>query len=440
MVYDQAWRRFGLFTGWMCIVVGVTVLGLWLTVPDWVARAILLLFQMKANTAVSMIGLGAACLLILRGRRMLALVLLVPIFLFGLAVLIQHLSDIRFGIDELLTARHFDSGIDARGQVAPNTAVCLLLICLSMIVRAVHGRSGWVQTSLAFLCFNLAAAALVGYMIALNSAHDWISGTRMSLQSAICFLCLSLTFAFHDAPRLRMHRAVLAGLMAISTYVILLAFTYQEMVRIESVYMMPIDLMPQEIDPRFKLSALVIISGVVYTALVSLHLHGLPARAPDGTRADGPAEPLFGCRRCGGRRHHRHQHARHHPQRQSGLHAAVRLPAGRDGGQQHRHADAGPHRQAHDRYLDNYHRTGITSIIGAGREVEGRRKDGSQFPIDASVVRIDLPDGTLFSGTLRDISQRKAHERAILAANAELEEFAYRTSHDLRAPIASAMA
>src|SRR5581483_10965610 len=72
-----------------------------------------------------------------------------------------------------------------------------------------------------------------------------------------------------------------------------------------------------------------------------------------------------------------------------------------------------PYAAAHDSYLANYRRTGIKKIIGIGREVSGRRKDGSVFPMDLSVGETRDGDETIFVGIIRDITERKAAENAL---------------------------
>jgi len=71
-----------------------------------------------------------------------------------------------------------------------------------------------------------------------------------------------------------------------------------------------------------------------------------------------------------------------------------------------------PYREEHDRYLARYLQTGEKHIIGIGREVDGRRKDGSTFPVDLAVSEVGHLK--LFTGLLRDISRRKELEREVV--------------------------
>lgn len=77
-----------------------------------------------------------------------------------------------------------------------------------------------------------------------------------------------------------------------------------------------------------------------------------------------------------------------------------------------------PYRDEHDRYIANYLRTGQAKIIGIGREVEGRRKDGTVFPMDLSVSETFEDDDPVFVGIVHDLSERHQAARA-LAESAE---------------------
>ena len=85
-----------------------------------------------------------------------------------------------------------------------------------------------------------------------------------------------------------------------------------------------------------------------------------------------------------------------------------------------------PYREAHDGYLERYQRTGERRIIGIGREVEARRKDGSIFPVDLAVSEIEHLK--LFTGIIRDNTRRKELEREVVEI-ASLEQ--RRIGHDL---------
>ncbi|EWY36605.1 hypothetical protein N825_09800 [Skermanella stibiiresistens SB22] len=72
------------------------------------------------------------------------------------------------------------------------------------------------------------------------------------------------------------------------------------------------------------------------------------------------------------------------------------------------------HGSRHDGYLRNYLQTGVRRIIGVGREVEGRRSDGSVFPLELAIAEWRGPDDNLyFTGIMRNISARRAAEREV---------------------------
>lgn len=102
-----------------------------------------------------------------------------------------------------------------------------------------------------------------------------------------------------------------------------------------------------------------------------------------------------------------------------------------------------PYYSGHDGYLAHYMKTGEAHIIGtAGREAQGRRKDGSVFPLDLSVSAFTIDGVRHFSGIVRDITTAKQAEEArerllarLTESNTELERFAYVASHDMQEPL-----
>ena len=80
-----------------------------------------------------------------------------------------------------------------------------------------------------------------------------------------------------------------------------------------------------------------------------------------------------------------------------------------------------PDAERHDCYLARYLRTGEARIIGSGREVTGRRKDGSTFPLFLSIGQFTLEGERHFTGIVRDITERKRAEdrQRLLAAEVD---------------------
>lgn len=67
----------------------------------------------------------------------------------------------------------------------------------------------------------------------------------------------------------------------------------------------------------------------------------------------------------------------------------------------------------HNNYLSQFQKTGVKKIIGIGREVYGRRKDGSIFPLYLAISEAEVNKEKMYTGILRDISEQKAAEKKI---------------------------
>ncbi len=93
-----------------------------------------------------------------------------------------------------------------------------------------------------------------------------------------------------------------------------------------------------------------------------------------------------------------------------------------------------PRRSEHDQYIRNYQQTGQAKIIGIGREVIGKRKDGSTFHLRLSISEVPGFEQK-FTGILHDLTQEKAFEKEIKDLNAHLEERVIERTEELAAAI-----
>ncbi|UIJ70982.1 PAS domain S-box protein [Aurantimonas sp. HBX-1] len=105
-----------------------------------------------------------------------------------------------------------------------------------------------------------------------------------------------------------------------------------------------------------------------------------------------------------------------------------------------------PYRREHDGYMERYLETGEKRIIGVDRVVFGRRKDGTTFPMKLAVGEFKVGNRTLFTGFVRDLTEREESaarlneiegELARLARLNELGEMASTLAHELNQPLSA---
>jgi two-component system sensor kinase FixL len=106
-----------------------------------------------------------------------------------------------------------------------------------------------------------------------------------------------------------------------------------------------------------------------------------------------------------------------------------------------------PHREHHDEYIRRYLATGERRIIGIGRVVAGRRKDGSTFPIELAVGEVRQGGRRLFTGFVRDITERQQTRQRLQELQAalshvsrvsEMGQMASALAHEINQPLAAA--
>ncbi|HEY0851885.1 MAG TPA: sensor protein FixL [Bradyrhizobium sp.] len=105
-----------------------------------------------------------------------------------------------------------------------------------------------------------------------------------------------------------------------------------------------------------------------------------------------------------------------------------------------------PDRTRHDSYLERYRVTGDRRIIGIGRIVTGRRKDGTTFPMHLSVGEMRSGGETFFTGFVRDLTEQQQTQRRLQELQSELVhisrltamgEMASALAHELNQPLAA---
>ncbi len=368
------------------------------------------LSTMKANTALAMLLAGASLSVLARSpvRALFAARgFAVGVALIGAATLGQYLTSHDLGIDELLF-RDAPVALAAStpGRMGINTALAFLLLGLALLFLERRPDSGVFAAQLLALAGGaIGLAGLIGYLYDVAALYGIASYTHMALHTAIGFVLLSVGILLarsdaglmaaltSDGPGGRMGRSFLPAALAVP---IVLGWF--------GLYGHRTGLYERELGLSLLVTATMAIFGAMaWVTAASLNRADAQLRESEARKAatleaaldcivtidhrghiaefNQAAERVFGYRRADvmGREM-----------------AALLIPPGL--------------RERHRAGLARYLETGEGRLIGRRLELSAVRADGTEFPVELTITRLPSDGPPMFTGFLRDITERRLLE------------------------------
>ncbi len=194
-------------SGCFVMAVGIIVLIGWYSHLPTIIQLLPSLPPMKYNTALAFVVCGAALLLLTTRRAGVAPWLGGGVALLGLLTLGEYISGRNFGIDQLFFHSYIETATEFPGRMSPLTASAFMVLGTALaLTGGCHRRKRLFAAvgMLACVVAMIAAMALLGYALGIETASGWGGYTRMAVHTATAFLVLGtglIVWAWQAARR-----------------------------------------------------------------------------------------------------------------------------------------------------------------------------------------------------------------------------------------------
>lgn len=454
--------------GTYAVVAGtVTLLGWTLDIPrlaDWLNTGI----AMFANTAVCATLSGVGLILLVSGsvglnRHRAIRVVALLVALIGGFTLFEHISGVNLGIDSLLFNRPWGQRAAASpNRMGPPASTSFLILGMALFLTTGDSRSRRQALALANVPIAIASLSLIGYWFGSDRLYTVVHLTGIAFQtsSIIAALAVGMMTAIpeHGLVALMSRNdpgGMLVRRLLLPIIIIPLVISWLRVLGQRAGYY----------DTAFGTSMTLLTTVAMLLALLTWTAFGLSRVAQAAEQSQSELEAVL--RRDIAERKRTEDELRHAEERMRSVvdhvvdgiitidergniesfnPAAEKLFGYQRGeviGCNIKMLMPEPYHSQHDGYVANYLTSGHAKIIGIGREVVGKRKDGSTFPMDLAVSEFHLKDRRYFTGIVRDISERKQAENDLRKLASDLSEadrrkteFLATLGHELRNPLA----
>lgn len=227
---DTQLSRLAAASGFLVAGLGLTVMIGWISGQARLVQVFVGSVPMQFNTALCFLLCGLGLLLVVFGRnKLVAGSLAATAGLIAAFTIVEYITGISLGIDELFVRHFIQTKTSNPGRMAPNTAICFILAAGGLLaLNRPQPRGLWAMAFTGSLLLGgLAAVSLLGYFLGIEAAYGWGTMTRMAVHTAVGFTVLAagLTVCLwtgqpHGDSRWRWLPTMIATTLAVVTLVI----------------------------------------------------------------------------------------------------------------------------------------------------------------------------------------------------------------------------